>query len=67
MPWRSRLIASTRSSRSVVSDRVLGFDLAQLFLGAQVDGAQARSRSRRSRSSRAFDLGATSREARCPA
>ncbi len=40
MPWRSRLIASTRSSRSVVSVVVLGLDLAQLLLGAQVDGAE---------------------------
>ena len=40
MPRRSFLIASTRSSRSVVSVVVLGLDLAQLFLGAQVDRAQ---------------------------
>ena len=40
MPWRSRLIASTRSSRSLVSVVVLGLDLAQLLLGAQVDGAE---------------------------
>ncbi len=40
MPWRSRLIASTRSSRSVVSVVVLGLDLAQFLLGAQVDGAE---------------------------
>ena len=40
MPWRSRLMASTRSSRSVVKRGVLGLDLAQLFLGAQIDRAQ---------------------------
>ncbi len=40
MPWRSRLIASTRSSRSVRQLAVLGLDLAQLLLGAQVDGAE---------------------------
>ena len=40
MPWRSRLMASTRSSRSVVERGVLGFDLAQFFLGAQIDRAE---------------------------
>ena len=40
MPWRSRLIASTRSSRSAVSVVVLGLDLAQFLLGAQVDRAE---------------------------
>ena len=40
MPWRSRLMASTRSSRSVVERGVLGLDLAQLFLGAQIDRAE---------------------------
>ena len=40
MPWRRRLIASTRSSRSVVSLVCWVLDLAQLFLGAQVDGAE---------------------------
>ena len=33
-------MASTRSSRSVVKRRVLGLDFAQLFLGAQIDGAE---------------------------
>ena len=40
MPWRSRLIASIRSSRSVDEAGVLRLDLAQFFLGAQVDGAE---------------------------
>ena len=40
MPVRSFLIASTRSSRSVASVIVRGLDLAQLFLGAQIDRAE---------------------------
>ena len=40
MPWRRRLIASTRSSRSVVRVVCWACDLVELFLGAQVDGAQ---------------------------
>ena len=40
MPWRSRLIASVRSSRSVTRLVVLRLDLAQLLLGAQIDGAE---------------------------
>jgi hypothetical protein len=41
MPWRNRLIASTRSSRSVTRVGVLGLDLAQFLVGAQVDGAES--------------------------
>ena len=40
MPWRSRLIASTRSSRSAVSVVCWVSTSPQLFLGAQVDGAE---------------------------
>ena len=40
MPWRSRLIASTRSSRSVDELVVLGLDLAQFLLGEQIDRAE---------------------------
>ena len=40
MPWRSLLIASTRSSRSVVSLACCCLDLAQFLLGAQIDRAE---------------------------
>ena len=40
MPRRSFLIASTRSSRSVVSDACWALDLAQFLFGAQIDRAE---------------------------
>ena len=40
MPRRSFLIASTRSSRSVVSDACWALDLAQFLFGAEIDRAE---------------------------
>ena len=40
MPWRSRRIASTRSSRSPVSLACCCLDLAQFLLGEQIDRAE---------------------------
>ena len=40
MPWRSRRIASTRSSRSPIELLVLLFDLAQFLLGEEIHRAE---------------------------
>ena len=42
MPWRRRLIASTRSSRSAAMPVYFDLELRQLvFLGPEIDGAEA--------------------------